>query len=118
MAAITPPSRLNSRDRRRWSRYDLTGAVPAVLVTEAGRIACHIENVSLSGVRLRLAAPPPPTGELRLDYGGESGPRGRCAWAGGESIGLSFGFSADSLALTMACLQGAIPDGQAASEAG
>ena len=118
MAATTPPDLPNDRDRRRWSRYDLTGAVPAVLVTEAGRIDCTIENVSLSGARLRLAAPSRPAGELRLDYGGMTGPSGRCAWASADSIGLNFGLCADALALTMACLQGTIADGRAASPAG
>lgn len=118
MAATTIPEPDSARDRRRWSRYDLAGAVPAVLVTEAGRIACHIENVSLSGARLRLAAPSSPPGEMHLDYGGETGPSGRCAWTSADSLGLDFGFSADALALTMACLRGKISDKRAANRAG
>ena len=114
----TGPDRPLARDRRRWSRYDLARLVPAVLVTEAGRIACRIENVSLSGARLRLTGASSPPGELRLDYGEETGPSGRCAWASAESIGLNFSFSADALALTMACLQGALPDGIGTNEAG
>ena len=105
----TGPERPQPRDRRRWSRYNLNGALPAVLVSETGRLACHIENVSLSGARLRLPVPSCPPGELRLDYGGATGPSGRCAWASADGIGLNFGFSADALALTMACLRGALP---------
>lgn len=114
----TDPERTQGRDRRRWSRYDLNDAVPAVLVTETGRIDCQIENVSLSGARLRLPAPSSPPGELRLDYGGEIGPSGSCAWASADSIGLNFGFSEDALALTMACIQGRVSDRLAANEAG
>ena len=110
MAATTPAERPQSRDRRRWSRYDLNDTVPAVLVSEAGRIVCHIENVSLSGARLRLPAPTRPPGELRLDYGGEVGPAGSCAWASADRIGLNFGFSADAVALTLACIRGPAAD--------
>ena len=116
MAANRTPDQRTARDRRRWSRYDLTDAVPAVLVSDAGRIACTIENVSLSGARLRFPAPTVPPGELRLDYGGEVGPSGSCAWTSADKIGLNFGFSADAVALTLACIRG--PHRLGANEAG
>jgi len=118
MAATTTTSRQNGRERRRWSRYELNGAVPAVLVTEEGEIACHIENVSLSGVRLRLAAAARPPAELRLDYHGEIGPSGCCAWVSRDSIGLNFGFSAEAVALTMACIGRPTPDPAGPAAAG
>lgn len=105
MTATADPDRHDGRDRRRWSRYEVNGAFPAILVTEAGRIACRIENISLTGARIRTAEPVPPPAQLRLAYEHQSGPDGRCAWSNADRIGLSFGFSDDSVALAMACLQ-------------
>jgi hypothetical protein len=105
MAAAKHSDRPNGRDRRRWSRYDVTGALPAALVIADRRIFCRIENVSLTGARLRLAEPAPPSAQLRLEYRGGRAPAGRCVWSTPDSIGVSFGFSDESVALAMACLR-------------
>ncbi len=105
MAATKDPDRREGRDRRRWSRYDVNGAVPAVLVTEDGRIACRIENVSLSGAKLCIADPPQPMARLRLDYDRQSGPSGRCVWSNSDRIGVKFEFSDESVALALACIR-------------
>jgi PilZ domain len=116
MAATTEPDRQHGRDRRRWSRYDVAGLVPAVLVTEDRQIACRIENVSLTGARLRVAEPAPPSSQLRLDYEQASGPSGRCVWRTQDSIGVSFGFCEDSVALAMACIRLTAPETEAPSQ--
>jgi len=109
MAATKDPDRPNGRDRRRWSRYDVTGALPAVLVIADRRIACRIENVSLTGARLRLAEPAPPSPQLRVEYRQGRGPGGRCVWSSADTIGVKFGFSEESVDLAMACLRLAAP---------
>jgi len=98
------------RDRRRWSRYAVTADFPTALVTEDGRIACRIENVSLGGAKLRLSQPVPPGGCVRLDYGGQSGPGGRCSWATANSVGVTFEFSERSVALALACIRPTFPN--------
>jgi PilZ domain len=117
MAATPDPDLPAGRDRRRWSRYDVDGAFPATLVTDEGWIACRIENVSLTGARVRTAEPVPPPSHLRLAYGSESGPTGRCVWWNADSVGLCFGLSDDSVALAMACLRRAAPEAEAPSGA-
>ena len=105
MAAAKPSERPNGRDRRRWSRYDVAGALPAALVIADRRIFCRIENVSLTGARLRLAEPAPPSPQLRLEYRDGRAPTGRCVWSTADSIGVTFGLCDESVALAMACLQ-------------
>ncbi len=109
MGATPHPDHPADRDRRRWSRYDVGSAFPATLVTDDGRIACRVENVSLTGARVRTAEPIPPPSDLRLAYDRESGPTGRCIWWKADSIGLCFGLSDESVALAMACLRRAAP---------
>lgn len=109
MAATKDPDRTNGRDRRRWSRYDVAGALPAVLAIADRRIACRIENVSLTGARLRLAEPAPPSPQLRLEYRGGRAPAGRCVWTSTDAIGVKFGFSQESVDLALACLRRAAP---------
>jgi hypothetical protein len=110
------PKRQNGRDRRRWSRYDVAGAVPAVLVADDRRIACRVENISLSGARLRVAEPAPPSSDLRLEYQPLSGPSGRCVWWTEDSIGVSFGLTEDSVALAMSCIRIAALESEAPSK--
>ena len=111
MTATEDPSRKEGRERRRWQRYPVTGDISAELVTNEGRVACRIENVSLTGARLRLAGPLPPaaltaTNEaLRLDYDGQRGPSGGCAWLDPERIGVQFEFCDESVALALACIR-------------
>jgi hypothetical protein len=68
----------------------VTAGFPAELVTEDGRIACRIENVSLAGAKLRVSHPVRLEGHVRLDHGGRSGPGGRCLWAKADSLGVRF----------------------------
>ncbi len=117
MVAPRNPHRREGRDRRRWSRYGVTGGVPAELVTEDGRIACRIENVSLAGAKLRISDPAQPMARLRLDYHGHSGPSGRCVWSNAHSIGVQFGFSGQSVALALACIRHRFPDAARPNEA-
>ena len=117
MVATGNPHRREGRDRRRWSRYGVTGGVPAELVTEDGRIACRIENVSLAGAKLRISDPAQPMARLRLDYHGQSGPSGRCVWSNAHSIGVQFGFSGQSVALALACIRHRFPDAARPNEA-
>jgi hypothetical protein len=116
MAATRIPTSREGRERRRWSRYGVTDGVPAELVTEDGRIACRIENVSLAGARLRISDPAQPTAQLRLDYHGQSGPSGRCVWSNAHSIGVQFEFSDQSVALALACIRHS-PDAARPNEA-
>ena len=118
MAVPAPSARQTGRDRRRWSRYRLDGPLSAELVSDTGRLSCQIEDVSLAGARLRLNAPACPSDDLRLDYGGKTGPSGRCAWIEGDSIGLNFGFSDDALTLTLACIGEPSPKTAGAEGAG
>jgi hypothetical protein len=110
MAATRDPDRRDGRDRRRWSRYDVDGEIGAELVTEDGRIACRIENVSLAGAKLRMVEPAQPVAGLRLDYHGQSGPSGRCVWSNSDSIGVKFEFSDESVALALACIRHTAPN--------
>ncbi len=116
MAATRDPERREGRDRRRWSRYDLDGEIGVELVTEDGRIACRIENVSLAGAKLRIAEPAQPVARLRLDYHRQSGPSGRCVWSNSDSIGVKLAFSDESVALALACLRRAAPNAAEPSE--
>ncbi len=97
-------ARRHGRERRRWSRYAVAEALPAQLVTEDGRVPCHIENVSLTGAKLRLARPARPRAPVSLDLLGRDGPGGHCVWARGDSIGVRFEFSDRSVALALDCV--------------
>ena len=77
MTATPNPDPDEGRNRRRWSRYDVDGPFPATLITEDGRVACRIENVSLTGARVRTATPVPPPTRIRLNYGRQSAADGR-----------------------------------------
>lgn len=99
------PTRASGRDRRRWSRYDVGGGLPAVLVAKDRRIACRIENISLTGARLRVAEPAPWSLGLRLELAQGRGLGGRCVWQTSDSIGVSFGLTAESVDLAMACIR-------------
>lgn len=96
-------------NRRRWSRYRLDQDLPGVLVTEAGEVACVIENVSLAGAKLRLPAERRPTlrrgAALRLAPAAGPSLDGKVAWSGPEALGLAFAYSGASVALTLACLR-------------
>jgi len=120
MTATRDPDRGEGRDRRRWSRYDADGEIEAVLVTEDGRIACRIENVSLAGAKLHIAKPAQPPAQsvarLRLDYRRQSGPGGRCVWSNSDSIGVRFDFSDESVALALACIRDTAPNAAEPSE--
>ncbi len=110
MAATRDPDRREGRDRRRWSRYDVDGEIGVELVTEDGRIACRIENVSLAGAKLRIAEPAQPVARFRLDYHPQIGPSGRRVWSNSDSIGVNFEFSDESVALALACLRRTLPN--------
>lgn len=88
----------------------MTAGFPTELVTEDRRVACRIENVSLGGAKLRLSQPVPPGGRVRLDYGGQSGPGGHCSWATANSVGVTFEFSEQSVALALACIRPTFPN--------
>lgn len=103
------PAPRDGRERRRWSRYAVTGDVAVDLVTATGRIACRIENVSLTGAKLRLSEPVRPQGWVSLDHGGQDGPGGRCVWTTADSLGVAFEFSDSSIALTLACIRRGFP---------
>jgi hypothetical protein len=117
MSAPIPPARRNGRERRRWSRYAVTAGFPAELVTEDGRIACRIENVSLAGAKLRVSHPVRLEGHVRLDHGGRSGPGGRCLWAKADSLGVRFELSDRSVALALTCIRQGLPKPAESSQA-
>jgi hypothetical protein len=116
MATTRDPDRREGRDRRRWSRYDVDGEIGVELVTEDGRIACRIENVSLAGAKLRIAEPAQPVARFRLDYHPQIGPSGCCVWSNSDSIGVKFEFSDESVALALACLRHTAPNAAEPSE--
>ena len=105
MAAPGKPDQFDGRDRRRWTRYDVKGEVRAELVTEDGPIVCHIENVSLAGAKVRLAAGAGPKGRLRLDCLAQNGPSGRCAWSEAGSLGLKLDYTEESVDMALACIR-------------
>ena len=109
MAASKDADRHTGRERRRWSRYEVHGALPAALVIADRRIACLIENVSLTGARLRFAEPAPALQRLHLTYGPTSGPAGRCVWRTSDRLGVSFGLTEDSVDLALAGIRLAFP---------
>ncbi len=109
MPAPKGPALRDGRERRRWSRYAVTAGLPAELVTDDGRFACRIENVSLAGAKLRLSQRLCPSAQVSLDYGGKSGPVGHCIWARGNSAGVRFEFSDCSVALALACVRRGLP---------
>ncbi|MDX1575711.1 MAG: PilZ domain-containing protein [Kiloniellales bacterium] len=109
MSATKGPAPTDGRERRRWSRYAVTAGFPAELVTDDGRIACRIENVSLAGARLRLSRRVHPSAQVSLDCGGERGPIGRCVWAEAECLGVTFKVSDRSVDLTLACIRHGLP---------
>jgi hypothetical protein len=102
------------------SRYAVAEDFPAELVTEDGRFACRIENVSLAGAKLRVSQPVRLEGHVRLDHGGPgggSGPGGRCLWAEADSLGVRFELSERSVALALACIRQGFPKPAESSQA-
>lgn len=117
MAATPKSAPLEGRNRRRWSRYAAGGGLAAELVVGEERTHCSIEDVSLSGVRLRVRGDIPLGALARLDVGTSSAPLGRCVWREGDRVGMQFRFTQDSVDLALDCIRCHAGPGEAPTQA-
>jgi len=92
-------------ERRRHLRFDLDRFTCVTAVAGGRLYDCQVADISLGGLRLRFAGPPPPTDEqivLRHATAGEL--TALQIWRSGNELGLAFESSERELVHLLQCI--------------
>ncbi len=92
------------RERRRWPRYAVEGAISLTLTSGGRTYDCPIEDISLGGTRLRFAGAPPPDPEFHIEHPAAGRFSGNRSWSGPDRLGVEFDHSEAPLDLIAYCL--------------
>lgn len=104
MAQSRSTSAEASDERRRRQRIAIEER-PLLTLTAGGReFHARIEDISLEGARLRVQGEQPPEGDIVLAHPRAGELRGRCAWRGPDTIGVTFDAPKSELERTLQCL--------------
>lgn len=90
MPAPTRTPTRNGRERRHWMRVAPDKQTGIALYAGNRRYDCRVENVSLSGIMLRLTPQAMPEGEVRLEHPSAGTFTGTAAWRRGGTLGIAF----------------------------
>ena len=94
----------DDEDRRKWSRYDMETAVPVTVVVHDRPLDCFIENISLTGAKLRFPDLAPKGDEIQFDSNAVGLLDAQCVWTRGRHMGIDMGLCQRSVALTLRCI--------------
>lgn len=99
------PTPVETADERRRRQRIPIEERPLLTLTAAGRdFHARIEDISLEGARLRVEGEQPPEGEIVISHPRAGELRGRCAWRGAGTIGVTFDEPKSELERTLQCL--------------
>jgi hypothetical protein len=92
------------QDRRRSPRHDVPNA-PVVTAMAGGKIyTCHIQDISLSGVRLRFEGGVPKGRVIALDHPRAGTLCGLCVWKSADAAGVELQHPNSELERALRCV--------------
>ncbi len=90
MPASADRNATSSKDRRSWARLPLD-EVTSITLSSGGRCYdCRVENLSLAGMKLKLAGDPPPDGPVTLEHPSVGPFPAQAVWHDRDVVGVSF----------------------------
>jgi len=77
-------------ERRRWPRNRMSQGIPATLTGDGWCRPCHIADIGLGGIEVRLDGAPPRNLELRIEHPVAGYLYATRAWTGPGVMGVAF----------------------------
>ena len=96
-------------DRRGRHRYPITSPVALTVYVEDQELTCQVEDVSLSGARVRLDGQISPFANIELSHPATGRFRSECRWRVGNTSGLAFKDTEAAISLCVHCLKQMVP---------
>lgn len=94
----------SGEERREWDRLALDAVTSITLSSGARRYHCRIDNLSLAGMKLRLAGDPPPEGPVTLEHAAAGRFAAEAVWHGKDFVGVRFCDPASELERALRCV--------------
>lgn len=91
-------------DRREEKRFPVTGAPPLTATSGGAVYTCYLEEVSLSGVRVRFKGRMPQSNVIALEHPTAGTLVGRCVWRDESTMGVELQFPHGDLERVLRCL--------------
>ena len=96
-------------DRRRRHRYPVTSPISLTVYSEGREFTCFIENISLSGARVRFDGPVTLTSKIGLSHPQTGKFCGERKWTTGNTWGVAFTCQESAIRLCVHCLKQMVP---------
>lgn len=103
---MTPAEKFEAdqAERRSGARYDPDEAIDIDLLTGGRRLRAVVQDVSVGGMRLALAADCPVGSPVRLEHPAAGSFRGICIWRDDQAIGVEFVEPARQIERVLQCI--------------
>ena len=99
----------NGIDRRGRHRYPVFAPVALTVYVQGREYSCLVEDVSLSGVRIRFENPIELTPEVEAAHPATGRFQSECRWRTGNISGLAFKDTEAAISLCVHCLKQMVP---------
>jgi hypothetical protein len=96
-------------DRRSRHRYPVLAPVALTVYLEGREYTCLIEDVSLSGIRVRFEESITLASEIEAAHPATGRFRSECKWRRGNTSGLAFKDTEAAISLCVHCLKQMVP---------
>lgn len=91
-------------DRRRWERYAMSERISATLVADGQPYECTVEDISLGGVKLRLAGEAPAAKNFELRHPAAGSFPALRVWRQDTILGVRFDIAEETRAHVLQCI--------------
>ncbi len=91
-------------DGRRHNRIDVSKQTPLTAAAGGKIYTCFIEDISLSGLKLRFEGEVPEGKVIAIDHPVAGTLCGRCAWRDGNYIGMELQLPSSDLERALRCI--------------
>ncbi len=96
-------------DRRGRHRYPISSPVALTVFVDDKEYTGQVEDVSLSGVRVRLNAHVAPSADIEVSHPATGRFRSECRWRVGNRSGFAFKDTEAAISLCVHCLKQMVP---------